>query len=117
MIGPIVTDVKGIGMVWRRTNAADRTRNFRSHPNRRLLLSGSALQARGLRAAARLRAATGVGVFADRHAARMARGADIPAVERISLLPRGRHRRGRRDSTACSWSKPGRQSRSLAIPA
>jgi acetolactate synthase-1/2/3 large subunit len=52
-----------------------------------LLLSGSALQARGLRAAARLRAATGVRVFADRYAARMARGAGIPAAERIPYFP------------------------------
>jgi acetolactate synthase I/II/III large subunit len=52
-----------------------------------LLLSGSALQARGLRAAERLRAATGVRVFADRHGARMARGADIPAIERIPYFP------------------------------
>jgi acetolactate synthase-1/2/3 large subunit len=52
-----------------------------------LLLSGSALRARGLRAAERLRAATGVRVFADRYAARMARGGDIPAVERIPYFP------------------------------
>ena len=52
-----------------------------------LLLSGSALQARGLAAAERLRAATGVRVFADRYAARMTRGRDIPAVERIPYFP------------------------------
>jgi acetolactate synthase-1/2/3 large subunit len=52
-----------------------------------LLLSGSALHARGLRAAGRLRAATGVRVFADRYAARMARGGGIPAVERIPYFP------------------------------
>jgi len=52
-----------------------------------LLLSGSALQARGLRAADRLRHATGVRVFADRNAARMTRGAGIPAVERIPYFP------------------------------
>ena len=52
-----------------------------------LLLSGSALQVRGLRAAERVRAATGVRVFADRYAARMARGGDIPAVERIPYFP------------------------------
>jgi acetolactate synthase-1/2/3 large subunit len=52
-----------------------------------LLLSGAALQARGLRAAGRLRAATGVRVFADRYAARMARGGDIPAIERIPYFP------------------------------
>ena len=52
-----------------------------------LLLSGSALEVRGLRAAERVRAACGVRVFADRYAARMARGGDIPAVERIPYFP------------------------------
>ena len=52
-----------------------------------LLLGGSALQARGLRVAERVRAATGVRVFADRNAARMTRGGDIPAVERIPYFP------------------------------
>jgi len=52
-----------------------------------LLLSGSALHARSLRAAGRLRAATGVRVFADRYAARMARGGGIPAAERVPYFP------------------------------
>jgi len=52
-----------------------------------LLLGGLALQARGLRAADRVRAATGVRIFADRNAARMTRGGDIPAVERIPYFP------------------------------
>jgi acetolactate synthase-1/2/3 large subunit len=52
-----------------------------------LLLGGGALQERGLRAADRLRAATGVRVFADRNAARMTRGGDVPAVERIPYFP------------------------------
>ena len=52
-----------------------------------LLLSGTALQSRGLRAAARLRAATGVRIFADRYAARTARGVGVPAVERIPYFP------------------------------
>jgi acetolactate synthase-1/2/3 large subunit len=52
-----------------------------------LLLSGSALQVRGLRAADRVRAATGVRVFADRYAARMTRGVGIPAVERLPYFP------------------------------
>lgn len=60
---------------------------LRSGPAVGLLLSGSALQTRGLRAAERLRAATGVRIFADRYAARMARGGDIPAVERIPYFP------------------------------
>ena len=52
-----------------------------------LLLSGSALLERGIRAAARLRAATGAKLFANRNAARLARGGDIPAVERIPYFP------------------------------
>jgi acetolactate synthase-1/2/3 large subunit len=52
-----------------------------------LLLGGAALQARGLRAAERLRAATGVRVFADRHAARTTRGGGTPAAERIPYFP------------------------------
>jgi len=52
-----------------------------------LLLGGTALQARGLHAAERLRAATGARVFAHRYAARTTRGAGIPAVERIPYFP------------------------------
>jgi acetolactate synthase-1/2/3 large subunit len=52
-----------------------------------LLLSGSALHARGLRAAARIRAATGARIFANRNSGRMARGGDIPATERIPYFP------------------------------
>ena len=52
-----------------------------------VLLSGSALQERGLRAAQRLREATGVRIFADRYAARTARGGDIPAIERLPYFP------------------------------
>jgi acetolactate synthase-1/2/3 large subunit len=52
-----------------------------------LLLSGSALQSRGLEAAGRLRAATGVRVFSDRYAARLERGAGIFAAERIPYFP------------------------------
>ena len=48
-----------------------------------LILAGSALQERGLRAAARL----GVRVFAHRYAARTTRGAGIPPVERIPYFP------------------------------
>ncbi len=65
----------------------DVARALRSGPAVGLLLGGSALQARGLRAAGRLRAATGVRVFADRYAARMTRGGDIPPVERIPYFP------------------------------
>jgi acetolactate synthase-1/2/3 large subunit len=70
---------------------ADRVRDvvctLRSGQAVGLLLAGSALQARGLRAAERVRAATGVRVFADRNTARMTRGGDTPAVERIPYFP------------------------------
>lgn len=52
-----------------------------------LLLSGSALQARGIRSADQLRAGTGVRVFADRYAARVTRGGGMPGVERIPYFP------------------------------
>ena len=52
-----------------------------------LLLGGSALQFRGLQAAEHLRAATGARAFANRYAARMTRGANIPAAERIPYFP------------------------------
>ena len=52
-----------------------------------LLLGGTALGAPALRAAARLRAATGVRVFANRYAARMSRGRGIPAAERLPYFP------------------------------
>ena len=52
-----------------------------------ILLSGAALHTRGLRAASRLRAATGVRIFANRNAGRMARGAGVPPAERIPYFP------------------------------
>ncbi len=52
-----------------------------------ILLGGSALHERGIRAADRLRAATGARIFANRNGARLARGGDIPAVERIPYFP------------------------------
>jgi acetolactate synthase-1/2/3 large subunit len=52
-----------------------------------ILLGGAALHARGLRAASRLRAATGVRIFANRNVGRMARGIGIPAAERIPYFP------------------------------
>ncbi len=62
-------------------------RALRSGQTVGLLLSGSALQARGIRAAGRLRAVTGARVLADRYAARTTRGGDMPAVERIPYFP------------------------------
>jgi acetolactate synthase-1/2/3 large subunit len=70
-----------------RARVRDAARGLRTGQAVGLLLSGSALQVRGLRAAERLRAATGVRVFADRYAARMARGGDVPAAERIPYFP------------------------------
>jgi acetolactate synthase-1/2/3 large subunit len=52
-----------------------------------ILLGGTALHARGLRAASRLRAATGLRIFANRNAGRTTRGAGIPAAERIPYFP------------------------------
>ena len=52
-----------------------------------ILLSGAALHIGGLRSASRLRAATGVRIFANRNAGRMARGLGIPAAERIPYFP------------------------------
>jgi len=60
---------------------------LRSAPAIGLLLGGSTLQPRGIQAAQSLRAATGVRLFADRNAARITRGAGIPAVERIPYFP------------------------------
>ena len=60
---------------------------LRSGGNVALLLGGSALQTRALAAAGRVRAATGAPVLAHRYAARTARGAGIPAVERIPYFP------------------------------
>jgi acetolactate synthase I/II/III large subunit len=51
-----------------------------------LLLGGSALRERGLRAAARIAAATGTALFAETFPARMERGAGIPDVQRLPYL-------------------------------
>ena len=60
---------------------------LRSGQTMGILLGGSALHERGIRAADRLRAATGVRIFANRNGARLARGGDVPAVERIPYFP------------------------------
>jgi acetolactate synthase-1/2/3 large subunit len=52
-----------------------------------LLLGGATLQARGLAAAGRVRAATGARIFAHRYAARTTRGAGVPSIERIPYFP------------------------------
>ena len=56
-----------------------------------MLLGGSTLQERGLRAADRIRAATGVRLLSDRNTARMARGSGVPAFERIPYFPDQAH--------------------------
>jgi acetolactate synthase I/II/III large subunit len=66
-------------------------RALRSGVATALLLGGAALQERGLRAADRIRAATGIRVFGDRNTARMTRGAGVPAFERIPYFPEQAH--------------------------
>jgi acetolactate synthase I/II/III large subunit len=57
--------------------------------NRRtgILLGGQALRDRGLVAAARIAAAAGAKLFAERGAPRLERGAGLPAVERLAYWP------------------------------
>ena len=52
-----------------------------------MLLGGKALRERGLLAAARIAAATGTRLFAERNVARLERGAGLPAVERLAYWP------------------------------
>jgi len=52
-----------------------------------LLLGGSALSARGQRAAARIRRATGARLVAETFPARWERGGDLPAVARLPYFP------------------------------
>ena len=52
-----------------------------------MLLGGKALRERGLLAAARIAAATGTKLFAERNVARLERGAGLPAVERLAYWP------------------------------
>ena len=55
-------------------------------PAAMLLLGGKALTERGLRAASRISAATGVRLLAETFPARMERGAGVPAVDRLAYL-------------------------------
>jgi acetolactate synthase I/II/III large subunit len=59
---------------------------LRAREDAALLLGGSALRERGLRAAARIAAATGTALLAETFPARMERGAGIPAVPRLAYL-------------------------------
>jgi acetolactate synthase-1/2/3 large subunit len=52
-----------------------------------ILLGGKAVRERGLIAAARIAAATGAKLFAERTTARLERGAGLPAVERLAHWP------------------------------
>ena len=52
-----------------------------------ILLGDKALRERGLLAAARIAAATGAKLFAERNMARLERGAGLPAVERLAYWP------------------------------
>jgi len=52
-----------------------------------VLLGGGALQAHGLRAAARIAAATGARLFAETFPARFDRGAGLPAADRLPYFP------------------------------
>lgn len=62
-------------------------RLLRSGERTGLLLGGGALLHGALETAGRISAATGVPVFADRYAARMARGGDRFAPERLAYFP------------------------------
>jgi len=55
-------------------------------PRAMLMLGGHALTERGLRAASRISAATGVRLFAETFPARLERGAGVPAVDRLAYL-------------------------------
>jgi acetolactate synthase-1/2/3 large subunit len=52
-----------------------------------MLLGGRCLRERGLVAAGRIAAATGTELLAERHSARLERGAGLPAVERLPYWP------------------------------
>jgi acetolactate synthase I/II/III large subunit len=52
-----------------------------------ILLGGKALRERGLLASARIAAATGTKLFAERNVARLERGAGLPTVERLAYWP------------------------------
>ena len=62
-------------------------RTLRGNRRTGLLLGGGALRERGLVAAARIAAATGTKLLAERGAARLERGAGLPAVERLAYWP------------------------------
>lgn len=65
------------------SNAAVRLRGARAA----LLLGGDALRAPGLRAAARVAAATGATLFCETFPARVERGAGLPSLTRLAYFP------------------------------
>ena len=60
---------------------------LRKAPSAALLLRGEVLLARGLRAAARVRAATGCRLYCDSFVPRVDRGPDLPVVARVPYFP------------------------------
>jgi acetolactate synthase-1/2/3 large subunit len=62
-------------------------KTIRGNGRTAILLGGKALRERGLLAAARIAAATGTKLFAERNLARLERGAGLPAVERLAYWP------------------------------
>ena len=56
------------------------------HPRAMLLLGGTALSERGLRAASRISVATGARLLAETFPARLERGAGVPGVDRLAYL-------------------------------
>jgi acetolactate synthase-1/2/3 large subunit len=54
-----------------------------------LLLGGDGLSGRGLRAAARVAAATGCTLWCDTFPTRLERGGDLPSIERVPYFPEG----------------------------
>jgi acetolactate synthase-1/2/3 large subunit len=54
-----------------------------------ILLGGDGLSERGLRAAARVASTTGCTLWCDTFPARLERGGDLPAVERVPYFPEG----------------------------
>ncbi|HVC42340.1 MAG TPA: acetolactate synthase large subunit [Candidatus Saccharimonadales bacterium] len=65
---------------------ADAAAALRSGENAALLLGGSALRERGMRAASRIAGATGAEVLAETFPARVERGAGIPVIQRLAYL-------------------------------
>jgi acetolactate synthase-1/2/3 large subunit len=62
-------------------------RALRARGRTGILLGGKALRERGVMAAARISAATGTRLFAERSTPRLERGAGLPAVERLAYWP------------------------------